>query len=61
MAEVSWLSDYVNASERSADRMGAGAGQGFGGSTPAKPDCVRRTVTEWAIATESTSVPGRGF
>jgi WhiB family redox-sensing transcriptional regulator len=29
MAEVSWLSDYVNASERSADRMGAG--QGFGG------------------------------
>jgi WhiB family redox-sensing transcriptional regulator len=31
MAEVSWLSDYVNASERSADRMGAGAGQGFGG------------------------------
>jgi WhiB family transcriptional regulator, redox-sensing transcriptional regulator len=31
MAEVSWLSDYVNASERSTDRMGAGAGQGFGG------------------------------
>jgi WhiB family redox-sensing transcriptional regulator len=29
MAEVSWLSDYVNASERSADRLG-GAGQGFG-------------------------------
>jgi WhiB family redox-sensing transcriptional regulator len=31
MAEVSWLSDYVSASERSADRMGAGAVQGFGG------------------------------
>lgn len=31
MAEVSWLSDYVNAPERSADRLGAGAGQGFGG------------------------------
>jgi WhiB family redox-sensing transcriptional regulator len=31
MAEVSWLSDYVSASERSADRTGAGAGQGFGG------------------------------
>jgi WhiB family redox-sensing transcriptional regulator len=29
MAEVSWLSDYVNASERSADRLG-GASQGFG-------------------------------
>ena len=31
MAEVSWLSDYVSASERSADRAGAGAGHGFGG------------------------------
>jgi WhiB family redox-sensing transcriptional regulator len=31
MAEVSWLSDYVSASERSADRMGAGAGQALGG------------------------------
>jgi WhiB family redox-sensing transcriptional regulator len=31
MAEVSWLSDYVSASERSADRTGAGAGQGFVG------------------------------
>jgi WhiB family redox-sensing transcriptional regulator len=31
MAEVSWLSDYVNASERSTDRMGAAAGQGFAG------------------------------
>ena len=29
MAEVSWLSDYVNGSERSADRQGAGAGQGM--------------------------------
>src|SRR5215210_3450293 len=28
MAEVSWLSDYVSATERSADRFGAGAGQG---------------------------------
>ena len=28
MAEVSWLSDYVSANERSADRFGAGAGQG---------------------------------
>jgi WhiB family redox-sensing transcriptional regulator len=32
MAEVSWLSDYVSAAERSADRTGAGAGQGFGGA-----------------------------
>jgi WhiB family transcriptional regulator, redox-sensing transcriptional regulator len=31
MAEVSWLSDYVSASERSADRWGADGGQGFGG------------------------------
>src|SRR4051794_38847083 len=31
MAEVSWLSDYVNASERSNDRLGASADQGFGG------------------------------
>ncbi|MCU1616084.1 MAG: Transcription factor WhiB [Frankiales bacterium] len=31
MAEVSWLSDYVGASERSTDRLGAGAGQGFAG------------------------------
>ena len=31
MAEVSWLSDYVSASERSNDRIG-GAGEGFGQS-----------------------------
>jgi WhiB family redox-sensing transcriptional regulator len=31
MAEVSWLSDYMNASERSSDRLGASADQGFGG------------------------------
>ena len=30
MAEVSWLSDYVSATERSTDRTGAGAGQGIG-------------------------------
>ena len=30
MAEISWLSDYVSATERSSDRMGAGAGQGMG-------------------------------
>ena len=30
MAEISWLSDYVGATERSTDRMGAGAGQGIG-------------------------------
>jgi WhiB family redox-sensing transcriptional regulator len=30
MAEVSWLSDYVSASERSNDRIGVGAGQGLG-------------------------------
>ena len=30
MAEVSWLSDYVNGSERSVDRLGAAAGQGMG-------------------------------
>lgn len=30
MAEVSWLSDYVSASERSTDRIGPGAGQGIG-------------------------------
>jgi WhiB family transcriptional regulator, redox-sensing transcriptional regulator len=30
MAEVSWLSDYVSASERSNDRIGAGGGQGIG-------------------------------
>jgi WhiB family redox-sensing transcriptional regulator len=28
MAEVSWLSDYVSANDRSTDRFGAGAGQG---------------------------------
>jgi WhiB family redox-sensing transcriptional regulator len=28
MAEVSWLSDYVGSNDRSADRFGAGAGQG---------------------------------
>jgi WhiB family redox-sensing transcriptional regulator len=31
MAEVSWLSDYVSASERSADRWGGDVAQGFGG------------------------------
>jgi WhiB family redox-sensing transcriptional regulator len=30
MAEVSWLSDYVSANDRSTDRFGAGAGQGMG-------------------------------
>ena len=30
MAEVSWLSDYVSANDRSADRFGADAGQGIG-------------------------------
>ena len=33
MAEVSWLSDYVSATERSTDRLGAGVGQGTGGQT----------------------------
>ena len=31
MAEVSWLSDYVNASDRSADRRGAIEHQGIAG------------------------------
>ena len=31
MAEVSWLSDYVSANDRSADRFGTGAGQGMAG------------------------------
>ena len=31
MAEVSWLSDYMGASERSADRFGIGAGHGPAG------------------------------
>jgi WhiB family transcriptional regulator, redox-sensing transcriptional regulator len=30
MGEVSWLSDYVSASERPADRMGGGQGFGLG-------------------------------
>jgi len=30
MGEVSWLSDYVSATDRSTDRIGAGAGQAFG-------------------------------
>jgi WhiB family redox-sensing transcriptional regulator len=30
MAEVSWLSDYVSANDRSTDRFGAGASQGLG-------------------------------
>jgi WhiB family redox-sensing transcriptional regulator len=30
MAEISWLSDYVSATERSSDRTGTGAGQGMG-------------------------------
>jgi WhiB family transcriptional regulator, redox-sensing transcriptional regulator len=33
MAEVSWLSDYVSANDRSADRFGPGAGHGMGQST----------------------------
>ena len=31
MAEVSWLSDYVSATERSNDLLGAGVGQGIAG------------------------------
>ena len=30
MAEVSWLSDYVNGSDRATDRFGSGAGQSLG-------------------------------
>src|ERR687897_3893441 len=30
MAEISWLSDYVSSTDRSADRFGAGVGQGAG-------------------------------
>ena len=30
MAEISWLSDYVSATDRSTDRFGTGAGQGIG-------------------------------
>ncbi len=30
MAEISWLSDYVSATDRSTDRFGAGAGHGLG-------------------------------
>jgi WhiB family redox-sensing transcriptional regulator len=35
VAEVSWLSDYVNGSDRLADRFGMGAGQSLG--TPSGP------------------------
>jgi WhiB family redox-sensing transcriptional regulator len=35
MAEVSWLSDYVNGSDRATDRFGSVAGQGIG--APAGP------------------------
>src|SRR3978361_326240 len=31
MAEISWLSDYVSATERSTDRLDAGVGQGIAG------------------------------
>ena len=31
MAEVSWLSDYVSATDRPTDRLGAGVGQGIAG------------------------------
>jgi len=34
MAEVSWLSDYVSGSDRSADRFGLGANQGLGQGAP---------------------------
>jgi WhiB family transcriptional regulator, redox-sensing transcriptional regulator len=37
MAEVSWLSDYVSANDRSADRFGAGAGRGMGQGVPQGP------------------------
>ena len=30
MAEISWLSDYVSSTDRSADRFGTGVGQGAG-------------------------------
>jgi WhiB family redox-sensing transcriptional regulator len=34
MAEVSWLSDYVSANDRSADRFGQGAGHELGRVSP---------------------------
>jgi WhiB family redox-sensing transcriptional regulator len=33
MAEVSWLSDYMGQSDRSADRFGLGSNQGIGASS----------------------------
>jgi WhiB family redox-sensing transcriptional regulator len=50
MAEVSWLSDYVSASDRSVDRFGAGAGQGVPGPSIAGQGAAARALAGQGIA-----------
>ena len=50
MAEVSWLSDYVSANDRSVDRFGAGAGQGVTGPSIASQGLAAQALAGQGIA-----------
>ena len=59
MAEVSWLSDYVGANDRSADRFGAGhgmsqgAGQGIAGLLGSGAEADAQSWQEQALCAET--------
>ena len=53
MAEVSWLSDYVNASERNADRGPAGPEQGFTGLWSMGLEAEAQSWQERALCAET--------
>jgi WhiB family transcriptional regulator, redox-sensing transcriptional regulator len=53
MAEVSWLSDYVNASERNADRGPVGVGQVFAGLWSAGLEADAQSWQERALCAET--------
>ena len=53
MAEVSWLSDYVNASERNADRGPMGHEQGFAGLLGIGAEADAQSWQEQALCAET--------
>jgi WhiB family transcriptional regulator, redox-sensing transcriptional regulator len=50
MAEVSWLSDYMGQSDRSADRFGLGSNQGIGASSAVLPGLGNQGLGSQGIA-----------
>ena len=53
MNEVSWLSDYVSATERSSDRLGAAAGRGIAGLMGIGLEADAQSWQEQALCAET--------